>query len=69
MDLNGDGAVDKAEFCTVMRRLAAPATLLEEEVEVMFRGADANNDGVIDYDEFVRICLLWDVAGDTNIDV
>lgn len=61
-DVNGDGVVDRAEFDSVMQRMAAPAVLREEEVDVMFRGADVNNNGVIDYNEFLRVCLLWDAA-------
>lgn len=46
-DLDGNGYIDKNELRHVMKRLGE--NLSEDDVKEMFREADLNNDGKIDF--------------------
>ena len=52
-DVDGDGSISKAELkkaiCNSGQRIS------EAEFEDLFRETDTNNDGEIDFDEFVAI--------------
>jgi Ca2+-binding EF-hand superfamily protein len=50
-DKNGDGNISTKEFPTVVRSLGLNPTM--EELEKMVKEIDANNNGVIEFDEFV----------------
>eukprot|EP00179_Madagascaria_erythrocladioides_P003260 CAMPEP_0198310662 /NCGR_PEP_ID=MMETSP1450-20131203/2658_1 /TAXON_ID=753684 ORGANISM="Madagascaria erythrocladiodes, Strain CCMP3234" /NCGR_SAMPLE_ID=MMETSP1450 /ASSEMBLY_ACC=CAM_ASM_001115 /LENGTH=150 /DNA_ID=CAMNT_0044013505 /DNA_START=104 /DNA_END=556 /DNA_ORIENTATION=+ len=52
-DKNGDGKISADELRQIMAKLGE--NLSDEEVNQMIREADTNNDGVIDYEEFVRM--------------
>lgn len=54
-DQNKDGYVDLAEATSIMVSKGVSA----DKVEVLFRRADANNDGFLDYTEFA---VFWDVS-------
>eukprot|EP00054_Salpingoeca_dolichothecata_P036633 m.274334 g.274334 ORF g.274334 m.274334 type:complete len:150 (+) comp69030_c0_seq1:95-544(+) len=52
-DVDGSGTISAAELRHVMTSLGEKLT--DEEVDDMIREADLNNDGCIDYQEFVAI--------------
>ena len=52
-DRNGDGKISADELRQIMARLGE--NLSDEEINQMIREADTNKDGVIDYEEFVRM--------------
>jgi calmodulin len=52
-DKNGDGHISKEELKMVLLQLGE--NLGEEEIEEIFKEADLNNDGIIDYHEFITI--------------
>ena len=52
-DKDNDGFISAAELRHVMTNLGEKLT--EEEVNEMIREADANGDGRINYDEFIKI--------------
>lgn len=54
-DNDGNGYISSAELRHVMTSLGE--TLTDEEVEELMNEADANNDGQIDYDEFVKLMM------------
>lgn len=54
-DKNGDGFISAAELRHVMTRLGEKLT--EDEVDEMIRGADLDNDGQIDWNEFIRMMV------------
>jgi len=54
-DNDGNGFISAAELRHVMTNLGE--TLTDEEVEELMHEADANGDGQIDYDEFVKLMM------------
>jgi len=54
-DKNGDGFISAAELRHVMTHLGEKLT--EDEVDEMIREADLDNDGQIDWNEFVRMMV------------
>jgi calmodulin len=54
-DNDGNGYISAAELRHVMTSLGE--TLTDEEVEELMNEADANGDGQIDYDEFVKLMM------------
>ncbi|CAI5455975.1 unnamed protein product [Caenorhabditis angaria] len=52
-DLNGDGFIQREELRAVMQKMNQSPT--EEELDAMFRSADKDNDGNIDFTEFLVI--------------
>ncbi|KAF8353797.1 cal-5, partial [Pristionchus pacificus] len=52
-DLNGDGYIQKDELKAVMQKMGQSPT--DEELEAMFLAADKDNDGNIDFTEFLTI--------------
>lgn len=52
-DKDGNGYISAAELKHVMLSLGEKLT--DEEIEEMINEADANNDGQVDYDEFVKM--------------
>ncbi len=48
MDQNGDGHITAEELRSAMRRLGEQIS--DEEVDQLIAAADANGDGVIDYE-------------------
>lgn len=52
-DLNGDGFIQKNELKAVMTKMGQSPT--EEELTAMFNTADKDNDGNIDFHEFLSI--------------
>ncbi|XP_053404175.1 calmodulin-A-like [Mercenaria mercenaria] len=54
-DRNGDGLISATELRLVMTNLGE--RLSDEEVDDMIREADIDNDGKINYDEFLKIVL------------
>lgn len=55
-DHNNDGAISMSELRDAMTRYGQTFTV--EECEEMFREADKNGDGEIDFDEFVSIMMV-----------
>lgn len=51
-DANGDGGIAEAELVQVLMRL--DPTMLEEHAHTLFKAADSNQDGKVDYEEFCR---------------
>mmetsp|Transcript_8066 Transcript_8066/g.8928 ORF Transcript_8066/g.8928 Transcript_8066/m.8928 type:complete len:150 (+) Transcript_8066:46-495(+) len=54
-DKDGNGFISAAELRHVMTNLGEKLT--DEEVDEMIREADVDNDGQINYDEFVKMML------------
>eukprot|EP00461_Guttulinopsis_vulgaris_P001510 UN01510 len=54
-DKNGDGFISAAELRHVMTNLGEKLT--QDEVDEMIREADLDNDGQIDWNEFVRMMV------------
>ena len=52
MDENGDGVLDRDEFCKILQSVDANF-FSERNVLRMLDNADANDDGVVQYGEFV----------------
>ena len=52
-DKDGDGLISAKELRLVLASLGEEPT--EEEAEEMIRDADANGDGFVDYEEFVKM--------------
>lgn len=52
-DKDGDGKISMAELKTVMANLGE--NLTNDEIEEMIREADADGDGEVDYEEFVKM--------------
>lgn len=45
---NGDGFIDREEFCEILRSTGEPIT--DEEIEELMVDGDTNKDGKIDFD-------------------
>ncbi|TKY61392.1 Calmodulin protein 8 [Spatholobus suberectus] len=54
-DKDQDGYISPSELRSVMRTIVEKVT--EEEVEQMVKEADLDGDGLVDYEEFVRMLL------------
>ena len=54
-DRDGNGYIDIMELKSVVTRMGAPIT--DKEAEELFRDADLNSDGKLDYDEFVKMMM------------
>ncbi|XP_059174804.1 calmodulin-beta-like [Physella acuta] len=54
-DQNGDGVIDEAELRAAMKNLGEP--LSDNELNEMMREADVDQDGKINYEEFIKIWL------------
>ena len=54
-DRDNNGYIDLRELKTVITRMGEPFT--DEEAEEIFKAADLNGDGKLDYDEFVHMIL------------
>ncbi|XP_063691175.1 calmodulin-A-like [Bolinopsis microptera] len=52
-DLNQDGRITGKELKTAMKNLGNDLT--DEDITKMIKEADLDNDGCVDYDEFVRM--------------
>ena len=57
-DRDGNGYIDLRELKTVITRMGEP--LSDQEADEIFRAADLNGDGKLDYDEFVSMILTGD---------
>lgn len=56
IDTNGDGKINKSElFKGLKDRIQSPS--LEEDVEIIFRNIDGDNNGFIEYEEFIRAAV------------
>merc|ERR1719157_33738 len=51
-DRNGDGTIDREELEMVLK-LLDPQMWTDANVEKLLKGADANGDGVVQYEEFI----------------
>ena len=54
-DKNGDGNISKEEFQLVMKNTKSGSKLSQEDINEMVEEADTNNDGTINYQEFVQM--------------
>ena len=52
-DTDGSGKISSGELKKVMLNLGEQLT--DEEIDEMIREADADGDGEVDYDEFVKM--------------
>lgn len=50
-DRDGDGRIELSEFAAMLDELEAGMS--KQEVEIGFKDIDTNDDGLIDFDEFV----------------
>jgi len=51
LDNNGDGVLDREEFGLLLRK--GDPTMTQKELEVLFESADLNNDGSLQFEEFL----------------
>ena len=54
-DINNSGTLDTAEFISCLRRLDLGLT--RKEITFVMSECDANQDGLISYQEFVPLCF------------
>ncbi|KAJ8314159.1 hypothetical protein KUTeg_008720 [Tegillarca granosa] len=54
-DADGSGKLDKAEITRIVKEVNATG-ITEEEIEKIIAEVDKNNDGQIDYKEFMAMC-------------
>ena len=52
-DKDGNGKISKEELKSVMKNLGE--NLTDDEISEMIREADDNDDGEVDYEEFVKM--------------
>lgn len=58
IDVNGDGKITKIELLTGLKKvLNINDDSLEEDVDKIFKNIDADNNGYIEFEEFVRGCI------------
>jgi calcium-dependent protein kinase len=58
IDVNGDGKITKIELLTGLKKvLNISDDSLEEDVDKIFKNIDADNNGYIEFEEFVRGCI------------
>ena len=60
-DTDGDGKISKEEFRVCM--LNYGERFLEEDIELMIRLADLDDNGFIDFEEFVRMLTMDEEEG------
>ena len=60
-DTDGDGKISKEEFRVCMLNFGE--RFLEEDIELMIRLADLDDNGFIDFEEFVRILTMDEEEG------
>ncbi|CAF1077788.1 unnamed protein product [Rotaria magnacalcarata] len=53
-DANNDGFIDKDELKLVLKKLLPKFKLPDDEIKRMISNVDRNNDGKIDYHEFME---------------
>ena len=56
IDINGDGKINKKEFLNGLKSKINSNTL-EKDVEQIFKNIDMDNNGYIEYEEFVRAAV------------
>ena len=59
-DTDGDGKISKEEFRVCMLNFGE--RFLEEDIELMIRLADLDDNGFIDFEEFVRMLTMDELA-------
>ena len=56
MDVSGDGKITKKEFLKALKaRVDSPT--IEKDVDIIFKNIDGDNNGYIEYEEFVRAAV------------
>jgi len=58
MDANKNGILERDEFTELMKKFG----FSEGEIDIMMTALDLNNDGSIEYSEFVTGCTQFDKA-------
>eukprot|EP00931_Biecheleriopsis_adriatica_P004224 TRINITY_DN105926_c0_g1_i1.p1 TRINITY_DN105926_c0_g1~~TRINITY_DN105926_c0_g1_i1.p1 ORF type:complete len:413 (-),score=73.47 TRINITY_DN105926_c0_g1_i1:93-1331(-) len=61
-DLDSSGCISEKEFIEVLRQ--CDESLCEEQLQYLFRQADKNFDGSIQYEEFID--FIWDLGGNAS---
>ena len=56
MDVNGDGKINKNEFLKGLQSKISSDTL-EKDVDTIYKNIDMDNNGYIEYEEFVRAAV------------
>jgi calcium-dependent protein kinase len=56
IDINGDGVISKCELINVVKSLSPDVT--DENLQILVSNLDINDNGSIDYTEFLTGCLL-----------
>jgi len=54
-DIDGNGTIDEKELRATMKKLGE--NLSDDDVKAMIKAADKNNDGKVDYEEFIKMML------------
>ena len=58
IDINGDGKITKEELLKGLKsKMKNPSPTLEEDVEQIYKNIDMDNNGYIEYEEFVRAAV------------
>ena len=55
-DVNGDGQIEKSELVHYFDKLSIPIS--EKEINAMMQIADCNENGFVDFDEFVKMMSM-----------
>ena len=66
IDINGDGKITKPEFLKGLKTKISSNTL-EKDVDQIFKNIDMDNNGYIEYEEFVRAAVSKEYFVDENI--
>jgi len=65
-DKDGDGSIGRSELAGVLKRTLG-SSLAESEADCIFRAADSDASGLIDYDEFVRWVFMLGTQGLSSV--
>ena len=66
LDLNKDGQLTKVEICQALKKVLPTENIDEEKVSNIIDDMDGNKDGVISFEEFLRVTIGQKLIFDKN---